>query len=559
MAKTDLKAEVVQMIQGFILANRFNQHLDSPAARYAHSIVLLLQKEPTDQKLLFFQKLSGLLDSKYFPLLKVESVLLLYNKWRRHPVIFDEIKLLQVKVKTKLDSPEFWKRFLLHNASDKAAPNFQKARIQLLICVLNEVNLTTDQLEKYGIVFEALLKLNVQAQHHAALSHYLKKEPTHVFHTMTHVIKRSIALNVAPFDVSVIISRHFFQLDSNMAWFDGAAGFFQVLEDKLPSNYLTLLLRRFVGKIMVVYRANATLFEGLPTYDAQALNENSLLQALFANFMISGSLVRNYFRDTLNEREFDWFLAELKGTSFLNSSTLPLTLTKKAAHQFRILPYEFDLSVTKSLVFSGIETQINDYNFAYTVAAALRDDLNLDFWVQTMVFLHKKGLEANHVMEMMDFIQHKIFVEQEEIDFKKRSLGRLVNEMQAWHAELRQTSVFNKDHPYNTLAKAEIPHFQMEVAQQKFVIKQLLKAIDLFHEGRLLSHCVFSYRSRCFRGESFIFSLRRLEEDEQEAPLITIEIVNGEVFQARGKFNRNPTPEEQRIIRVWAVANQLNY
>jgi hypothetical protein len=176
-----------------------------------------------------------------------------------------------------------------------------------------------------------------------------------------------------------------------------------------------------------------------------------------------------------------------------------------------------------------------------------------------MVFLHKKGLEANHVMEMMDFIQHKIFVEQQEIDFKKRSLGRLINEMQAWHAELRQTSVFNKDHPYNTLAKAEIPHFHMEVAQQKFVIKQLLKAIDLFHEGRLLSHCVFSYRSRCFRGESFIFSLRRLEDDEQEAPLITIEIVSGEVFQARGKFNRNPTAEEQRIIRAWAVANQLNY
>ncbi len=559
MAKTALKAEVFQLFQELILDHKLSRQDDSLASRYVHSIGLLLQKEPAGQRLLFFQKLSELLSAKHFPLLKVESVMLLYNKWRRHTAIFDDMKLLQVKVKTKLDSEEFWKRFLMHNAADKAAPNVQKARIQLLVCVLNEVNFTTDQLEKYGIVFEALLRLQIQVQHHAALSHYLKKEPTHVFHTMTHVIKRAIALNMAPFDVSLVISRHFFQLDPNMAWFDGAAGFFQVMEDKLPSNYMTLLLRSFVGKIMFVYRANATLFDALPAYDEESLNENSLLQALFANFMISGSLVRNYFRDSLTENELDWFLSELKGTSFLNASPLPLTLTRKAAHHFRLLPYEFDLHITKSLVFSSIDTQINDHNFAYTVAAALRNNDNLDFWVQTMVLLHKKGLEAARVMELMDYINTKVFIEQEALDLKHKSLLRLLNEMETWHAELRNISVLNKAHPYNTLAKLDIPIFEMEWEQRHYVIKQLRKALELFHEGRLLSHCVFSYRARCFRGESYIFSLRLKEEDDQETPLVTIEIVNDEVFQARGKFNRDPKPEEQRIIRAWAAANEFSY
>jgi len=559
MAKTALKAEVFQLFQELILDHKLSRQDDSIASRYVKSIALLLQKEPANQKLIFFQQLSQLLSSKHFPLLKVESVLLLYNKWRRHPIIFDEIKLLQVKVKSKLESEEFWKRFFLHNAADKPAPNDQKARIQLLICVLNEVDLSTDQFEKYGIVWESLLRLQIQVQNHDALKHYLKKDPTHVFHTMKHVLKRSVAAGIDPFDVSVIISRHFFQLDPNMAWFNGAASFYQIMEDKLPSNYMTLLLRRFVGKFMIIYRANPTLFNSLLNDDAKTLNENSLIQALFTNFMISGAMVRNFFRDTINEHELEWFLSELKGTSFLKASPLPLTLTNKAAHHFRLLSYEFDLNVTKSLVFSSIDTQINDHNFAYTVAAALRNNDNLDFWVQTMVLLHKKGLEAARVMELMDYINTKVFVEQEALDLKHKSLLRLLNEMETWHAELRNISVLNKAHPYNTLTKLDIPIFEMEWEQRHYVIKQLRKALELFHEGRLLSHCVFSYRARCFRGESYIFSLRLKEEDDQETPLVTIEIVNGEVFQARGKFNRDPKPEEQRIIRAWAAANKFSY
>lgn len=61
------------------------------------------------------------------------------------------------------------------------------------------------------------------------------------------------------------------------------------------------------------------------------------------------------------------------------------------------------------------------------------------------------------------------------------------------------------------------------------------------------------------KGASYIFSLRKLDETGKEVPQITIEIVNGEVFQARGKFNRSPTPEEQRIINAWSAANNLIY
>jgi hypothetical protein len=289
------------------------------------------------------------------------------------------------------------------------------------------------------------------------------------------------------------------------------------------------------------------------------LNDATLLRHLFNDFMISGVFLRNFLREQMNSAERGWFMAELNGDGMFGATDLPLVLTKKAAHHFRMLPFEFELKVTPSLVYTSILTQINDHSYAYNVAAALRDDLHLDFWISTMIALHKRGLLARQVLEMMDFIQQKVFVEELQIDVKKRSLQRLLTEMQEWHDELRQLKWINKADLDRSFVLLDISTFEMEYENQKYLIYQLQKGIDLFHEGRILSHCVFSYRYRCYKGASYIFSLRKLDETGKEVPQITIEIVNGEVFQARGKFNRSPTPEEQRIINAWSAANNLIY
>lgn len=556
---SDLNKAIVCHLHRFIAEQHFTPPDDTSVSRYVHGISLALRKEAAAEKFKFLKELALLFETVNFPLLKVEAVLVLYQKWRWHPSLFSEFKLLNKRIRLQLDTTDFWLRVIWQSAADKPIAAQQKARLHLLICTINGAQFTKSDLEKYGLIINTILSLQIQEQHLEPLAQFLKKDPQHVFHTMIELIRRSIKNGLEPFEIVQLIERHFFQLEPKMAFSPELLLFFESLEKKLPPNYFFSFSRRFFGQLMSIHSANPSLFKDLQPIEAAALNETSFLKVLFANFMISGSFVRNYFRFSYDYEEQQWFMAELQGKSILNATDLPLTLSRKAAHYFRLLPYEFDLQITKSLVFSSIETQINDYNFAYTVAAALRNNDNLDFWVQTMVLLHKKGLEAARVMELMDYINTKVFVEQEALDLKHKSLLRLLNEMETWHAELRNLSVLNKAHPYNTLAKLDIPVFEMEWEQRHYVIKQLRKALDLFHEGRLLSHCVFSYRARCFRGESYIFSLRLKEEDDQETPLVTIEIVNGEVFQARGKFNRDPKPEEQRIIGAWAVANEFSY
>jgi hypothetical protein len=559
MSSADLKATVIQQLTQLSDDKKFAMTTDSAAERYVSAISLALSKEPASKKYLFLEQYCCLLRAKHFPLLKLDAVQQLYAKWSWHSGIFKELLLLTSKVKLKLDSPEFWKRILLHTASDKSDNRQQSARIQLLICTMNHVKFTAEELEKYGLIFDTILRLHVQIQHYETLKRYLKNDPAHVYYTMFHVLRRCIDAQVTPLEVSGLIQKHYYQLDQALEWKEELIPFFDLLAQKLPPNYMPMLSRTFVGRIIHIYRLNPRLFEQMQPFSNIDLNDATLLRHLFNDFMISGVFLRNFLREQMNSAERGWFMAELNGDGMFGATDLPLVLTKKAAHHFRMLPFEFELKVTPSLVYTSILTQINDHSYAYNVAAALRDDLHLDFWISTMIALHKRGLLARQVLEMMDFIQQKVFVEELQIDVKKRSLQRLLTEMQEWHDELRQLKWINKAELDRSFVLLDISTFEMEYENQKYLIYQLQKGIDLFHEGRILSHCVFSYRYRCYKGASYIFSLRKLDETGKEVPQITIEIVNGEVFQARGKFNRSPTPEEQRIINAWSAANNLIY
>ena len=63
------------------------------------------------------------------------------------------------------------------------------------------------------------------------------------------------------------------------------------------------------------------------------------------------------------------------------------------------------------------------------------------------------------------------------------------------------------------------------------------------------NHCVASYIQNVIDGKTHILFLR--EKDNIEKSLITLEVKNYRVVQARGKFNRDATSEEQFIINMY--------
>ena len=80
-------------------------------------------------------------------------------------------------------------------------------------------------------------------------------------------------------------------------------------------------------------------------------------------------------------------------------------------------------------------------------------------------------------------------------------------------------------------------------------------ADDVKHEGSALNHCVASYISRILKRNCLIVFLRKTKDTDK--PLVTIEIENNAIVQARGASNRSITEDEYKAICEYAKKNKF--
>ena len=91
-------------------------------------------------------------------------------------------------------------------------------------------------------------------------------------------------------------------------------------------------------------------------------------------------------------------------------------------------------------------------------------------------------------------------------------------------------------------------------------INQIKTTKELAKEGNRMRHCVLSYKNYCMNGSISIWSLSRQDEFNTIEPKVTIELSSSKlIMQARGLANRETRADEKRIIRLWAIKNDLDY
>lgn len=95
----------------------------------------------------------------------------------------------------------------------------------------------------------------------------------------------------------------------------------------------------------------------------------------------------------------------------------------------------------------------------------------------------------------------------------------------------------------------ELKNMNLEYSNDEYSIMLPSNPEDLVKEGQELSHCVASYYKRMAAGETNIMFLRRKNNVTQS--LVTIEIKNGEIIQAKGKNNSNPKESEMSFIKEY--------
>lgn len=87
---------------------------------------------------------------------------------------------------------------------------------------------------------------------------------------------------------------------------------------------------------------------------------------------------------------------------------------------------------------------------------------------------------------------------------------------------------------------------KFEFKSTSLFIRPVLSSSELIEEGVKLKHCVGGYSNSHVLGTTSIMVIRTVKEPNK--PLVTVEMRNGMIVQARGYKNYNPTPEVQEFI-----------
>ena len=90
----------------------------------------------------------------------------------------------------------------------------------------------------------------------------------------------------------------------------------------------------------------------------------------------------------------------------------------------------------------------------------------------------------------------------------------------------------------------------------KYLVIAPKSSQDIKQEGVDLTHCVASYIKNIMKGETQIMFIRH--KDNIDKSLVTLEVKNDTLCQARGYFNQKPNEEESIFIQQYAKNKNLN-
>lgn len=101
-----------------------------------------------------------------------------------------------------------------------------------------------------------------------------------------------------------------------------------------------------------------------------------------------------------------------------------------------------------------------------------------------------------------------------------------------------------KDYPEDVFKRRADKSLEFEYGDYKIIYPECIQ--DIKDEAVSLQHCVASYIDGVIEGKRHIMFLRKIHSLEES--LVTLEVVNGEIVQARGLYNRNLSEKEQEVV-----------
>lgn len=550
-----MKKDVVELIK----TNKVNElkKLDTniPAEKYllsTYNILKTISKIKTEE---FFREYQTLILHKKIPLLNYETITKLYKVWLHNPNICNDLIYLANQINFYVKDESVWNIIINKSLNFGLAKNELSHRYFLISKLFNEHVILKEDTHLIQNVLKALLNKPFSKDD---LS--ISKKQLYAKYKLFFLWAKAIAdeYRLKDYEKLNIEHNNMYEKHFNLKTFNGVDNndfldFIAFLNKTISISYVNKYMIEQLKQLFDLYKVKPSLFEK-GVSEGDKFQGDDILKYCFKDYKVSGVFINRFF--DLKSDEKKWLYQTLKGKNLIYAKNTPLPMTKKAVHIFRGLNQNTRFNVKEALVYASILSNDVDEQYAREVVNSIKNFSESKFWVITMVSFYKKGLTLENVSTSMDYIYDKAFTREIEVKWKAKNVANLLKESQDWHYEIANRLEFQRVRVKKSVFKvSRIPYFKLEVDNVLYSIKQIQNSEELYLEGKNLNHCVYSYNRFCKDNICEIFSLRK----ENNKSLITIEVRNGKVVQARGAYNRPLETFERSIISKWADESAIKF
>ncbi len=227
----------------------------------------------------------------------------------------------------------------------------------------------------------------------------------------------------------------------------------------------------------------------------------------------------------------------------------------------RVVPEPLNEPVLRSLVLAKFlaraEDKLEFFQAFFDQHKTFYDYLDrfcfveMPYWLRAYEIMSKgwkDGDQLSGIRHLLDYLSHNIRNGVESL--KGRTLNSLRREMDQWHQQQYELKVqADLKRSWKPIQKKT---WQKEIDGVEYQIQELSSGKELYEEGKVLRHCVFSYLSSCEQGYCRIFSLRFKDAEMVEFErLATLELVKGKLSQVSGMRNRDMKTELRGVLEEW--------
>lgn len=208
---------------------------------------------------------------------------------------------------------------------------------------------------------------------------------------------------------------------------------------------------------------------------------------------------------------------------------------------------------------SNVDFNLNKYyaynDFETFVTAVTKYSLNFTRFIEYICYdLYRQGVQEFNHDRLTDYVDY--------LDMQVGLYGEIKEKYPRYLATEHDVIALK----YNTYKKHNEDLIMLNIAENQkdliykkgdYVIILPESTSDIIDEGIQQSHCVASYADRVLNNKTLIVFMRH--KDELDKSLVTIEVKDNIIVQARRYANKPPLKQEELFIGQWAKEKKLKY